>query len=980
MDGKDRKEVPVGVEAGFPGTWFIENRSLQAQSEPAGRLTASYLRFLRTASVALASRYPGRRVWGRVLVSDLPGGDGSLCVSFSEDKEVEALLEIPSRRLFEKPETQAGAMARMSASRTSPQLHKDLQEPTATAPSGRTRGLVQFIHCASLFESRERRFSSVPPAAFFMAPALQREGFQVAVDSLLLEPFAEPGLTPERIREADRESLDRILERRPFCIALTAMDFYLEELRCLLREIRTRDKEVLIALGGPLVTLYPEKAPVYIEEGNIFIRGEADLAFGEVLACLGPLGADRPLSPGQVSLLKGKEGLFLRSGGTVLVANLDRRNRVDSLDAVFREALDLGFIRKQHVSGGLHLHTTRGCPFRCSFCIKVHGSHVRAMRSETIFRLLSAYRERIEEIRRTEGLTEQEMRQAFQVSLSDDDFLLARSRAAALFHGLSGHPFRLKSVPAGIPSLLSRGEDNRRVFDPELFDAVKAAGPRIRSFEIGTDDFSERELLRLAKGHPAGYTLGDIEEVLRGFERLKIENRHFVILSNPDTLWSDLFDKLATLEAWSWSYPHFYPDPNPFVLAPVGTPLFSLLARQGRAETLSGRVLTVPGFPEFTHRVFNMAPPREDLFSTERLSGPGFFKRLADLLKGGHRLSIFDDAYLHFLDVCGRANDSLLGAPDEAERTLDRILRAVRARVERIDSGLKAGSFPSSGSKAAGRIHSLANMLSGMFLVCETVGGLFPGTAFEDKREELCSLLDGFFDRMENSPDVRTGLPEIVRQSLERALRFGRAQVVLYRAGGCEDRARPIAESFATEFEVRLLDLGLRREAEEWSRLTARGARLVGLEVADDRGDATFVEDPARTGRLFELLGLAGPPLDRPEEDLRFLRAELVFRRSIHDDFLGHPETRIPLYDGLAGLPLDFCHRFQQEFGVSAFLDKDEFIAGLLSRFLVARELPHDRAVHGTFLFDGLEGVLQGLVPPSLTEFSRWFFGRDACP
>jgi len=81
---------------------------------------------------------------------------------------------------------------------------------------------------------------------------------------------------------------------------------------------------------------------------------EADLAFSEVLACLGALHAGRDLSHREISPLMEKPGLFLRYGDTVFVSNLDRKERVQDLDEVFSEKVDLGFIEKRHLRGGLH--------------------------------------------------------------------------------------------------------------------------------------------------------------------------------------------------------------------------------------------------------------------------------------------------------------------------------------------------------------------------------------------------------------------------------------------------------------------------------------------------------------------------------------------------------------------------------------------------------------------------------------------------
>jgi len=85
----------------------------------------------------------------------------------------------------------------------------------------------------------------------------------------------------------------------------------------------------------------------------------------------------------------------------------------------------------------------------------------------------------------------------------------------------------------------------------------------------------------------------------------------------------------------------------------------------------------------------------------------------------------------------------------------------------------------------------------------------------------------------------------------------------------------------------------------------------------------------------------------------------------------------VSVYDGIERLPLDFKDRFQREFRVSSFLDRDGFATALLSKFLASQEIPHHPEMFGTIVFQGLEQVLGRLVPQSLTEFSKWFFGRE---
>ncbi len=915
----------------------------------------------------MASKYPARNMTGGLIVSDRPLQGGACSVSLPDDSAVRAFLEIPWELVQEEPGRQKKALSRLLSEQASKGTSDDglsLPEGALSRCAGRH---VQFIHSQSLFEERERRFRAVPPAAFCMAPALQKRGFQLSVDTVLLEPFFAPDLSPAHLVRESRDRIDRILEKKPLCIAVTAMDFYLEELSCLLKEIRARDEEVWIAVGGPLVTLYPEKAPVYLEEGNIFIRGEADFAFAEVLQRLCLLRAERERLGRGVSLFENQAGLFLRFGDTVLASHLDRTVRVGSLDEIFPEEPDLGFIEKRHLAGGFHLHTTRGCPFRCSFCAKVHGSRVRAMSHETIFRLLSSYRQRVEEIRRTEGLSEKERVQALQVSLSDDDFLLDRSRAKAFFIGMCDVPFRLKTVPAGIPSFLSQGGDGTRRFDPALLEAIDAAKTRIRSFEIGTDDFSDRELSRLAKGGQTGYSLREIEEVARRFEALGISNRHFLILSNPDTQWSDLFEKLILLEYLCRSYTHFFPDPNPFVIAPAGTPLFADLARQGRVDRLTKKTFEVPDFPELTHWAFNMATPREDLFSSGRSPFHHFFRRLCDLLKSRCRFSVLDDAYLHYLDVCGTTG---FGRLEEAERqrVLEQLTAAVRMRAGRILSGIRDESLRSD--------DALANNLSGMFLLRATLRRAFPEPRFRESTDGLLKILEAFFEEVERGSKIRTRPTSPLSRELDQALRFGRNQVRLHLCGGCADPVNPLPVPFAQRIEERLEAMGLGGEAREWRELCSAAARFVRLEITEDGQNAGFAEDEAGLDRFFGLLKIVDPALSRRGDALRFLRGEQVLSRSIQEDILTTSDARVFVYNGIERLPLRFKERVQEAFRISSFLDRDGFARLVLSKFLTSRATAHVPEMHGTDLFQGLEEALESLVPRPLEVFSKWFFSK----
>ncbi|MEW6440972.1 MAG: hypothetical protein AB1640_08565 [bacterium] len=965
---------------GFPGQWLLLDRSRERNSGSAAERAARLLRLLRTAARALSARFPGSAVTGTISVADrLSGAPSAQGTSKGSNARVE--IEASSAWLGLDPGELRAELEHALAAGPFTRDDREEQGPhragLAVFPdSGQGKPLVQFLHCTSLSERRERAFRGVPPAVFFLAPALLKSGLRVAVETLVLEAFVEPALCPKEVRQSNRKKLEDILSRNPFCIATTAMDFYLEELRALSGEIRSRDRRVLLAFGGPLVTLYPEKAIVHLPEGNLFIRGEADVALGEALAAMAGLHARKDLDERALAGLRNMQALFVRTGDTVFASRYDRRLRVEDIGEIFRGEIDLGYLSKEHLRNGFSLHTTRGCPYRCAFCSKVHGSRVRSLSAETIFHVLSSLEKRILQIEQAEGLTESEKRAALQLTFTDDDFLLDPGRAQAVLRGLAERPFFVRTIPAAIPSFLRDRPAGGKELDPILSDSIRAGRAKIGSFEIGTDDFSERELRRLGKGRPRAYGAPEIRAVVEELESLGVRNRHFVILSNPDTRWSDLLEKLVRLEEWSWSYPHFFPDPNPATLAPVGTPLFARLHRQGRTGGLATQRFSVPGFAEFDHQAFNLAPPEEHLFASERLSCMEFFRRLCDLLKTCNRFFIVNEAYLHLLRI---RNEAFPDAEEKA-RVFGQIVRCVHLRRARLEPRLAELPLPAERGAAAVRKRNLVlETVAGMLLVRETLGRLFPEDAFQAEREELGRTVDRQISAWDRSPDPEASLwPRVPLQEALHAIReeakgwSGREPL----AGESPAAIRPFPKSFIQSVREELERKTSASKAREWAALFEPGTSLLLLEVGKDRQDARFIEDAVRIGRFFELARLGGVGASRLSGVLPFLRAEWVLWKSIKDHYLGSSEVRIFLYEGLLRLPFELKRRFQEEFGLSPFCDRDELVASLLSKLLAARGRPHDACIHGTGLFEAAREELGSLVHEELAAFAQWLFAE----
>jgi len=972
-------EDPVRADPEVPGQWLLRRPWSDEGGMQPGAWMASSLRLLKSLSAVFGlCGAPGEPV-GRVEV--VPGSESPLSVGttpWSLGAGPAPVVKVPESFLSSTSRAQEETLQRLLAAVDGRSEREDRKKPgrrpRSCGPGRESRVLVAFVNPASLSESREKEFTGIPPAAFFMAPALLRKGFQVEVDTLVLDPFAEPDLCPEAVRREVWTALDEILDRSPFCIAVTAMDLYADSLRAFLHVVRTRDRDVLLAVGGPMVTLYGARAAAHLPEANIFLRGDGDLSFARVLSALAGQGAAQDLGDRSVRLLSAEDGLLIRCGTTLFASRFDRTNHVEDLDSVFRAQVDLGYVKKRHLRRGLSLHTLRGCPYRCAFCTKVHGSRVRRLGLRTLRRILEALQKRIEEIAGAEGLTETERRQAYRLRITDDDFLLDQKRARLFFREAARFPYVLETVPAGIPSFLAAGrEGSGHFFHRGLAACLENWRDRIGSFEIGTDDVSRVELDRLAKAQPAGYGPEEIREVVSVLDTLGIRNRHFVLLSNPDTRWPDLFEKIVTLEQWSWEYGRFLVDPNPFVLAPVGTALFENLAARGRLGSILKRVFSVEGYPEFTHWAVNLALPDEALFSSSFLSCRRFFERLSDLLKGPQRFSVFNDVYLQYL-LWRRHGDLVREKPAERAAVWRQVERAVRNRLARLRAWLWGSPFPRDAEEdRCRRENRMVEILWGLCLVRRTVEELFPEAGLASERKDLEERLDRWIVPADLPATGETGpIPERSAEFRKAArLAENHADLALDLAPG--RLGRDFARRFVLKVRQGLQARGYAAEAAEWEALCASGETLVRLEVGSDKREARFVEDPKAIERVAGLIRLARPGFPGSRAFLPFLRAVQALGRSIQEDFLdSSSETRRLLYRRLVSVPAEFQARFGQEFGLCPFADRDRYLAVLLARVVAGRAVSHDREAIGAWLFEGLGPVFRAFVPDEIERFAAW--------
>jgi radical SAM superfamily enzyme YgiQ (UPF0313 family) len=265
-----------------------------------------------------------------------------------------------------------------------------------------------------------------------------------------------------------RQAVAQALEFEPDILGISAMSYEANELAELAKESKARQPALPVVAGGPHPTT---SAPRVMQDHNIdyIVRGEGELTFLEMLPRL--LAGDDDMS--------GVSGIcFRKNGETVLTPERAETVDMDSLSLPAYDLMDLSvywelprfgttFVHKQYAT----LSTSRACPYHCTYCHRIFGSHYRAQSPEIVLRDL-------ETLAREHGVKE--------VLFVDDCFNLDRKRVAAICDGIRERGLKFSiSFPNGIRGDLMEDETLEKLKAAGTYRityAIETASPRIQKF------------------------------------------------------------------------------------------------------------------------------------------------------------------------------------------------------------------------------------------------------------------------------------------------------------------------------------------------------------------------------------------------------------------------------------------------------------------------------------------------------------------
>jgi len=194
--------------------------------------------------------------------------------------------------------------------------------------------------------------SSLPPLGLlYLAAYLEAAGHEVKVLDAKAGDFSY-----EAIDSAVREFAPQVL-------GLTGHTHNLLDMREVSRRAKAADPDLFVVWGGPHATAFPQSAAL-TPEVSALVVGEGEVTFAELLENL-PKTGDAGEVPGTV---------YARGGEAVFNPPRELIKDLDALPFPAREKLDLKAYFSSAGEGerASSLSSSRGCPYRCSFCSTPH--------------------------------------------------------------------------------------------------------------------------------------------------------------------------------------------------------------------------------------------------------------------------------------------------------------------------------------------------------------------------------------------------------------------------------------------------------------------------------------------------------------------------------------------------------------------------------------------------------------------------------
>jgi len=397
-----------------------------------------------------------------------------------------------------------------------------------------------------------------------------------------------------QVEGLDYESLtERIRAVNPDIAGLTAMTMTLIDVTKTIAIIKNINKNIRVVLGGPHVHLFPDET-INLENVDFLVLGEGEVVFKELLDNIDNLSGLKKI-PGLV---------FKEDGKTVNTGIQPTIKDLDALPFPARHLVPYEKYSSLLAKGDVvtTIFTSRGCPFKCSFCDRPHLGRV--------FRARSA------------GNVVDEIEECVNMGINeflfyDDTFTVNKKRVLDICNEI-------------VRRKLDIGWDIRArvdTVDEEILQHLKKAG--CQGIHYGIEAGTEKILKILNKG----ITISKARQVFDLTRRYNIPVLAYFMIGNPTETKEDIYITFEVMKTLKPDYVHMT------ILTPFpGTKTYLDGLKNGIIEHDYWREFAGDPTPDFIPPIWGETFTREELNDLLVEGYKKFYTRLSYIIKSTMRV------------------------------------------------------------------------------------------------------------------------------------------------------------------------------------------------------------------------------------------------------------------------------------------------------------------------------------------------------